>query len=98
MNVFKVGTKNNLYYTDLYNYDNYILTIVTRNYIIILGNAVGSPMQPRPSSQQIDGQNSHMTQSPMATQGTIILTYQLYVDPFKQINTFKSKCRRTIFI
>ena len=28
-------------------------------------------MQPRSSSQQIDGQNSHMTQSPMATQGTI---------------------------
>ncbi|XP_071134837.1 trithorax group protein osa-like isoform X6 [Mytilus edulis] len=33
------------------------------------GNAVGSPMQPRSSSQQIDGQNTHMNQSPMATQG-----------------------------
>lgn len=40
------------------------------NIVLVSGNAVGSPMQPRPSSQQLEGQNAHMNQSPMATQGT----------------------------
>lgn len=39
---------------------------------LLEGNAVGSPMQPRPSSQQLEGQNAHMNQSPMATQGKYI--------------------------
>lgn len=36
-------------------------------------------MQPRSSSQQIDGQNTHMNQSPMATQGS----YNVYCVVFE---------------
>lgn len=36
---------------------------------LIVGTQAGSPMPPRPPSQQLEGQNQHMTQATMATQG-----------------------------
>ena len=43
------------------------------NYLLISDNQVGSPMPPRPPSNQIDSQNR--IQSPMANQGKFSTIY-----------------------